>query len=245
MNGGNSIPKQTQNQIQPEAQPPAPTRPGWGLWHRRVCLVPTWRGWLLLLLLAGGLTVFGLHRVEPFLAANDPLPDGVPVVEGWVPDFALHQVIQMLRDHPGQTIYVTGGPIEIGGPLYQYKTLAELGASILRQMGLSASQVQPVPAPLVYKDRTFTSALALRDWFLAHGGIPAKINLISVGPHARRSRLLFQQVFGQRAQIGVTALTDPNYDAAHWWRTSQGVRTVTDELVAYGYARFLFFRSPE
>jgi len=245
MNGGQPIPNHPQTQTPTGATPPVPDRSGWGLWRRRVCLVPTWRGWLLLLLLAGGLADFGLHRVEPFLADDDPLPDGVLVVEGWAPDFALNQVIPLARQRPGQTVYVTGGPIEIGGPLYQYKTLAELGSATLRQMGLPAAQVQPIPAPLVYKDRTFTSALALRDWFLAHGGIPAKINLISVGPHARRSRMLFQEVFGDRAKIGVTALRDPNYDATHWWRTSQGVRTVTDELVAYGYARFLFFRSPE
>ena len=105
--------------------------------------------------------------------------------------------------------------------------------------------VQAVPSPQVYKDRTYTSALALRNWFVAHGGIPNKINLISVGPHARRSRMLFQRVFGDTALVGITALADPNYDAKHWWHTSQGVRTVTDETIAYCYAKFLFFRSPE
>ena len=195
-------------------------RPYWGLLGRRSMLFPTWRGWLLLL-------------------------DGVMVVEGWVPDFGMQMVIQQVHQSPYHKIYVTGGPVEIGAPLYQYHTLAELGAATLRGMGLEASMVQAVPSPLVYKDRTYTSALALRDWFLAHGGIPKQINLISVGPHSRRSRMLFQRVFGDTAQVGVTALEDPNYDAKHWWHTSQGVRTVTDETIAYCYAKFLFFRSPE
>ena len=220
-------------------------QPGWGLLARRVMLVPTWRGWLLLLLLAGGLGWYGLHHLEPFLADNDPLPDGVMVVEGWVPDFGLQMVLNQARQNPARKIYVTGGPIEIGAPLYRYHTLAEMGAATLRAMGLAASMVQAVPSPLVYKDRTYTSALALRDWFVAHGGIPKRINLISVGPHSRRSRMLFQRVFGTSAQVGVTALEDPNYDPNHWWRTSQGVRTVTDEAIAYCYAKFLFFRSPE
>ena len=222
-----------------------PKRPYWGLLGRRSLLLPTWRGWLLLLGLAGGLGWFVLHHLEPFLADNDPLPDGVMVVEGWVPDFGMQMVIQQVRQSPYHKIYVTGGPVEIGAPLYQYHTLAELGAATLRGMGLEASMVQAVPSPLVYKDRTYTSALALRDWFLAHGGIPKQINLISVGPHSRRSRMLFQRVFGATAQVGVTALEDPNYDSKHWWRTSQGVRTVTDEAIAYCYAKFLFFRSPE
>ena len=220
-------------------------RPYWGLLGRRSLLLPTRRGWLLLLILTAGLGWFVLHHLEPFLADNDPLPDGVMVVEGWVPDFGMQMVIQQVRSSPTHKIYVTGGPVEIGAPLYQYHTLAELGAATLRGMGLEATQVQAVPSPLVYKDRTYTSALALRDWFIAHGGIPKKINLISVGPHSRRSRMLFQRVFGDSAQVGVTALEDPNYDSKHWWHTSQGVRTVTDEAIAYCYAKFLFFRSPE
>ena len=217
----------------------------WGLLSPRSLLLPTWRGWLLLFVLVGGLGWFGLHHLEPFLAENHPLPDGVMVVEGWVPDFGMQMVVQQVRQSPNHKIYVTGGPVEIGAPLYKYRTLAELGAATLRGMGLESAMIQAVPSPLVYKDRTYTSALALRDWFVAHGGIPKKINLISVGPHSRRSRMLFQRVFGDAAQVGVTALEDPNYDANHWWRTSQGFRTVTDEAIAYCYAKFLFFRSPD
>ncbi len=29
-------------------------------------------------------------------------------------------------------------------------------------------------------------------------------------------------------------------DEKHWWRSSQGFRTVTGEVLTYGYARFLF-----
>ena len=61
-----------------------------------------------------------------------------------------------------------------------------------------------------------------------------------MGPHARRSRLLFEKAFGRDTRVGIIALEDRDYDPAHWWKSSQGVRTVTDELIAYGYARLLF-----
>jgi hypothetical protein len=35
-------------------------------------------------------------------------------------------------------------------------------------------------------------------------------------------------------------IEDPAFDAAHWWRTSEGVREVPFEFLAYLYVRFLF-----
>ena len=59
------------------------------LFRRRQCIVPTWRGWLVLVLVfvTGG--VMGLRCVYPFLASNDPTPGGVLVVEGWLSDYVL------------------------------------------------------------------------------------------------------------------------------------------------------------
>ena len=40
-------------------------------------------------------------------------------------------------------------------------------------------------------------------------------------------------------------VADRDYDPRHWWKSSQGVRSVLDEMIAYGYARFLFSTSAE
>jgi len=37
------------------------------------------------------------------------------------------------------------------------------------------------------------------------------------------------------------ALPPEDYDARHWWRSSQGFRNVISELLGYGYARALFW----
>jgi hypothetical protein len=34
-------------------------------------------------------------------------------------------------------------------------------------------------------------------------------------------------------------------DEYHWWRSSQGVRVITGEVIAYAYARLLFHPSRE
>jgi hypothetical protein len=142
-------------------------------------------------------------------------------------------------------VYVTGGTIEKGGPLSAYKTYAELGTATLVALGLSTNIVQPVPAPRVKRDRTYACAVALKKWIDEHGTQLTRVNLVTVGPHARRSRLLFQKTLGKDVPIGVIAIPEPDYDERHWWRSSQGFRVVTDEAIAYLYARLLFRPSAE
>ena len=214
-----------------------------GLLRRRQVVVPTFRGCLLLFLVLGSAVVFLVRTIHPFLAVNAPVSGGALVIEGWAPDYALQATAELFaRDHYDR-IFVTGGPLEWGSPLAAYKTTAEVSAATLFKMGLSTNAVQPVSAPLVMRDRTYNSAVALKKWFVEHGGVPQKINLLTVGPHARRSRLMFQKAFGKEVEIGVTALPVRDYDPGKWYRSSQGFRVVTGEAMAYGYARF-FFRPP-
>ena len=217
-----------------------PPQPFWGLLRRRECLHPTWRGWLLLLLAGLLLATGAVRKAQSFLAVTDPVAGGALVVEGWAPDYALEEAVTEFRRHHYTRLYVVGVPLERGAPLSEYKTYAELGAATLLKLGLDRDNVQAVPTPAVRQDRTYASALALKQWLQQHNAVPAELNLISLGPHARRSRLLFQEAFGRDARVGIIALDDRDYDPAHWWKSSQGVRTVTDELIAYGYARLLF-----
>jgi hypothetical protein len=55
--------------------------------------------------------------------------------------------------------------------------------------------------------------------------------------------LLFQKAFGDTVTVGIIAVPNPDYDARHWWRYSDGVRDVADEGIAYVYAKFFFYLS--
>jgi len=207
--------------------------------------VPTWRGWVLLGVIFIGIAILLIRGAYPFLAVNDPKPGGVLVVEGWASDYALEAAVADFKQFSYEKVYVTGGPIEKGEPLSEYKTYAELGAATLVALGMSTNVVQPVPAPRVTQDRTYACAVALKKWIDEHGTQLTRLNLVTVGPHARRSRLLFQKSFGKEMPIGVIAIKGPDFDTAHWWRSSQGFRVVTDEAIAYLYARLLFRPSEE
>jgi DUF218 domain len=215
-------------------------KPGRGFLQRRECLLPTWRGWLLLLLTVAALAVFCIRGAYSFLAVNDPVDNSALVVEGWLPDYALQEAITEFRRGHHNQIFVTGGPLESGAPLSEYRTFAELGAATLVRLGLNTNVVQAVPAPAVRLDRTYASAIALKNWLDSHGIVAANFNIISLGPHSRRSRLLFEKALGKNYKVGVIAVANQDYDTNRWWESSSGVRTLMDETIAYVYTRLFF-----
>jgi len=215
-------------------------KPFWGLLSRRQCPVPTLRGWLAFLLLFLLLAWIAVREVHPFLAMNEPIEEGVLVVEGWIPDYALKAAIAVFKRHHYGKIYVTGGPLDQGGPLSEYKTYAELGAAVLVRLGCSPDVVQPVPAALASRDRTFAAAMAFVRWTREHGVNAGSFNVISMGTHSRRTHLLFEQALGNDSKVGIVSIEERDFDPKCWWRSSEGVKSVLGELVSYCYTKLLF-----
>ncbi len=216
-----------------------------GLLCRRQCLVPTWRGWLLLALTLTTLGFAGMRAIGPFLAVTNSVPGGVLVVEGWVPDYILEAAIAEFKTNHYAKLFVTGLPLQQGAPLSDYKNYAYIGAASLVKLGLSTNDVQAVPTGAIRRDRTYAMALTLKHWLREHGAAPTKVNVMTGGPHARRSRLMFEKAMGKDVTVGVIAIPDQDYAGRHWWHSSQGVRSVIDETIAYAYARLLFYPPDE
>jgi len=216
-----------------------------GLLRRRQCLVPTLRGWLLAALLVAAVGLVAFLGIGPFLAVTDSVPGGVLVVEGWVPDYMLEAAIAEFKSDHYAKLFVTGIPLEQGAPLSEYTNFANIGAATLVKLGMPANDVQVVPTGATRRDRTYAMALSLRHWLRAHNMAPTKVNLVTGGPHARRSRLMFEKALGKGVTVGVIAIPDNDYDVRRWWNSSQGVRTVIGEALAYAYARLLFYPPAE
>ncbi|MBT8127403.1 MAG: YdcF family protein [Gammaproteobacteria bacterium] len=212
----------------------------WSLRKRREIWTLTWQGWLLALVIMGASFVFLGRHIYPFLATNSPTHGEILVIEGWLPDYALSQAITLLNDHNYQLIVTTGGPLLRGSYLSEYSTYAELTAAALRQLGVKPGQLVSVPAAPVRTDRTFASALAFKSWLSQSSLTINALDVVSVGPHARRTQLLFQMAVGDEIPVGVIAVPSDEYDADDWWTWSSGVRAVISEAVAYLYARFVF-----
>jgi hypothetical protein len=53
--------------------------------------------------------------------------------------------------------------------------------------------------------------------------------------------LLFQEAFGSDVRVGIISIPNPDYDEKRWWHYSDGVRDMVGEVIAYIYAKFLFW----
>ena len=115
-----------------------------------------------------------------------------------------------------------------------------MGVDLLRRAGVPEQSLQRVPRRDVDRDRTYGSALALKEWIRDHHLTVRGINIVTEGEHARRTRLLFQEVRGPEVKVGVIAVRNPDFKTTHWWRYSEGVREVLGESIAYIYVKLFF-----
>jgi DUF218 domain len=187
-----------------------------------------------------GLVLF--FRTYPFLAVTHRVDTHTLVVEGWVEEFAIKAGVREFKNGDYRRVFTTGGPIEgQGGYINDYHTTASVGADLLRKYGIPNDSLQMVPSRVSGRDRTYYSAIALRDWLRAHHLRLRSFNVLTEDVHARRTWLLFQEAFGPDVQVGIIAVPNPDYNPKYWWKYSEGVRDVIGEGIAYIYAKFFFW----
>ncbi len=216
----------------------------WGILIRKERWGLSWRGTVLALIVLAGLAVSAFLSLYPFLAITQRVNSNVLVVEGWVHKYAIGSAVEEFNSGSCQRIFTTGGPmVGNGGYVNDYQTSASVGADLLKELGVPSEAVQMVPSRVIGRDRTYSSALALRDWFRDHATPVRSFNVLTEDFHARRTRLLYQKAFGKDVVIGIIAIPSPDYDANHWWRYSDGVREAIGESIAYIYVQFFFYPS--
>lgn len=202
---------------------------------RRRC----WRCWILLLLALGLGTGIALLTIHPYLAVTERVPAKILVIEGWLPDYAIEAGVEEFRAGGYERIFTTGGPLEKGSRLTEYQSHAGVAAGVLATLGFGTNQVTAVASGIRFRNRTLASAEALRE-FLAtptEAGTPRPaFNIVTLGSHARRTRLCFQRAFGSETQIGIIAIENREYDPQRWWSYSEGVKSVLAECLGLAYA---------
>jgi hypothetical protein len=208
-------------------------RPFW--FRRRSIPMPTWRTWFVVLSALGIAAWLIIPKLHGWLAVVEPVKNAPYLIaEGWVPDYVLEEVLSDSRAQPVKRIFTTGIPLDTGSFLSEHKDYAHLSATSLAKMGVSPQLICPVPARAVDTERTRAMARALKT-VLDGENIPAaerRINLYTLGTHARRSRRIFQETLGDTWQVGVIAVPSQDYDQAKWYRQSGGAKTVLNELIA-------------
>jgi hypothetical protein len=217
-----------------------PRASGWRRWlplliRRTECWSLTWPARVLLAALIIGVGVAATRGLGSFLAVSQPAGGEYLVVEAWMPVYVYREVAGRFREGHYRKIIAVGVLQEDDQRDGQLREFAAFGRLIAA--GVPASAVQQALSSDVHRDRTLHAALNLKQWIDAQGLQAGAVDVVTLGPHARRSRLLYGRALGNSFRVGIIAIPDRQYDIAHWWRTSVGARAVIDEAIAYFYAR--------
>ena len=195
----------------------------------------------MLLVVMASIVFVGVGRnLANFLSESHPVVAHVLIVEGWMPDYALSEVAEIIARGRYSSVLTTGQPLDKGDMFSKFANGAEFAKAQLVFLGVDSDLIFAIPTPIVYRDRTWHMASAISKWLSKAGSLPDAINLVSIGTHARRSRLLYKDALGSDVEVGIISITNLSFDADAWWRTSAGAKTTIMELIAYLYARFLF-----
>jgi len=217
------------------------------LFRRRHVWLPTLWGAALAFVAFAAIAVALIANAPAYLAVTEPARgvDGngarVLIVEGWMDDRELDQAVALFRSGHYERIVTTGGPVEswTGMPV-PWKDYAERGARYLAAHGLADATIVAVPAPASAQDRTFLSAVVVREWAARERIRLDAVDLLSVGVHARRSRMMFRAAFGPGVEVGVIAAQPSLHDPQRWWRTSSGAKFVLGESISLAWTACCF-----
>lgn len=210
-----------------------------GLARRRTLILPSWKGWLLLVAALLGCACLLLKSAYPYLAAESRLPQAdVVLIEGWVSDEAVAQAKQELEDGRCNLICTAGVDLDKGSLLLEYKDWATLAAETLKAMGVPENKILCAPGGAIKRHRTYAGYEEAKEKLATLNKNPLRINVITGGPHGRRSVTVARKVFGDTANIGVISVAPSSYDPDRWWATSSGLKGVFMELVGSTYERF-------
>jgi hypothetical protein len=211
-------------------------------WFRRVRLVqrrtvwcPTWLGLLFILAMLVIPAAWWWNRGESFLSSTQRSPAEILVVEGWIGRDGIRAAVGEFEQHNYRYIVASGGLTaderwEQGGSSY-----AEVAERELLRVGVSQDKIIIAPARAVESQRTYASAVAVWRALQARGIQPAAINVFTLGPHARRSRLVFAKVFQPETHVGVVDWVPPRSEGVEWWRSSDRAKELLTETAGYVY----------
>lgn len=206
------------------------------LFRRREIWLPTLVGWVVMLAIGVASCLLVWYQIHDFLSPNAPVQGAkILVVEGWLPEEALDQAVVAFRKGRYERVVTTGGPFEFWPCLLGKTNYAELAADYLRTHGLEHVDVTAVPAPASLQERTYLSAVKIREWLGKHPPEIAALDVFSGGTHSRRTHMLYRMAFGSKMDVGILSARPSEYDETRWWETSAGAKSVMGEVISLAW----------
>ncbi len=207
--------------------------------RKRTLWLPTWQGTVIIAFIFIILVFLFVSQIHSFLAKSERVNTEILVVEGWIPDYALMAAVREFNKGGYGYLCTTGGPLNHGSHLARFDDWATLSASTLEALGIPQRALVVAPAPSARRHRTYRSAVALKNRLAGEGISAPAFNVLTLAPHARRTRLVYEAVFGNEVEVGIISIASKEYDPDRWWASSGGVKTVLTETIGWFVERVI------
>ncbi len=109
----------------------------------------------------------------------------------------------------------------------------------LSAYGIDDSLIIPISADTLIRSRTYSTALAVKDYLSRSGMSCDALMIMSYGVHSRRSYISYKKAFGKETQIGIIASQDVEVRNDNWFKSRAGRRKIFREVTGVLYA-FIF-----
>jgi uncharacterized SAM-binding protein YcdF (DUF218 family) len=174
--------------------------------------------------------IFWLIWGEDLLAASREAPHEYLIVDGWIGEVPIETASREYTNGGYRYVVATGGYEGSDWSKHRWSD-AEIAKRNLLNNGVPAEEIIFAQAPAASIHRTFTTAAACKTELQRSGLTPKSVVVFVRGAHARRSRMVFQKVFGPDVQVGVIGWRNPLDGQQRWWRSSERAEDFLKESV--------------
>ena len=188
-------------------------------------------GWIFLLPVILGLPWL-CSSGESFFSLTRRLPAEALVADGWIGRDGVRAAAEEFKLGGYHYIVVTG---DVTDEQRDQSDDAVSAEQELIWLGIPKDRIIIAPSSHVARQRTFASVAAAWQALETRDVHPKVLNVFTLGPHARRSRLIYAKVFGPATQVGVVAFVPPKYGVEPWWLSTKRTACLFKESVGYPF----------
>jgi uncharacterized SAM-binding protein YcdF (DUF218 family) len=210
---------------------------GLRLVQRRTILCTTWFSNFCLAALLGVPLIWWFVCGESFLSLTQRLPADVLVVEGWIGRDGVRAAAVEFKQGGYQYVIATGGQSTGRGWAEAGWSYAEGADHELIRAGVPENRIIVAPSEDTDNQRTYESAVAVGRALAARGIHPKALIVFTLGPHARRSRLVFAKL--SRTEVGVVSWSPSRDESVPWWQCSDRAKELLTETAGYLFEALL------
>jgi uncharacterized SAM-binding protein YcdF (DUF218 family) len=201
-------------------------------------LCPTWTGSLCISSILFIVVAAWFNYGETYLAVTNRARADILVVEGWIGRNGIRAAADEFERGHYRYIVASGG-LTSGRWVDKPESYAEMAAAEMIRLGIPKERIVVAISENTESHRTFATAISVWRTLRDAGIKPESLNVFTLGPHARRSALVFAKVNSHGPEIGVVGWLPPEYKTEAWWNSSDRSRDLLEETVAYLYELLL------